>query len=226
MWLSVWLLAAAAAASPPAPTRWVTDEAAALAPAERQTLDAELQAFEQKTGHQLVVYVGRTTGGEPIEDWAVRTFAAWRVGRAGLDDGVAFFVMLDDRAARIEVGYGLEAELTDVQSSRILREVLIPRMRAGDVTGGVVAATRAIESTLSTGSSTPAERSVGEKVKLYGIGIAIALFVVFAIFNPRAALALLWFFSGRGGRGFGGRGGGGFSGGGGRSGGGGATGRW
>ena len=58
-----------------------------------------------------------TTGGVPIEDWAVRAFAEWKVGRKGLDNGVALFVFAEDRALRIEVGYGLEDRVPDALAS-------------------------------------------------------------------------------------------------------------
>lgn len=217
-------------APPATPTRWVTDETGQLAPAARESLDRELAAFEKASGHQVLVYVGHSTGGEPIEDWAVRTFEAWKPGRARLDDGVALFVMLDDRAARIEVGYGLEAQLTDARSSRIMREVLIPRMKAQDVTGAVSGATHAIIAALG---GTPAEPvpvsppavTAISPAKLIGMAVLAVLFVILMIVNPRAAFFLLMMFTGRRRDGSGG-GGGGFSGGGGRSGGGGASGRW
>ncbi len=212
------------AATPPAPARWVTDETGQVPAATRDALDRELEAFEKATGHQVVVWVGHTTAGEPIEDWAVRTFEAWKLGRAKLDDGVALFVMLDDRAARIEVGYGLEDRLTDVQSSRILREQLIPPLKGGDVGAAVTQATRAIVSTL--GGARGGEPAPGfelpKSVELWGFAIVAALFIVLLIVNPRAAFFLLMLLGHRrrDGRS------GGFFGGGGRSGGGGATGRW
>ncbi len=210
------------AAVPPAPARWVTDETGQLAVDERDALNQQLEAFEKATGHQVVVWVGRTTGGEPIEDWAVRTFEAWKVGRARLDDGAALFVMLDDRVARIEVGYGLEERLTDAQSSRILREVLIPKMQAGDATGGVTGAARAMMSALGGAPESAPADAQPSRAQLYFFAVVAALLVVLFIVNPRAAFMLLMLLSSRR------RGGrvGGFHGGGGRSGGGGATGRW
>ena len=74
-------------------------------------------------------------GGEPIESWAVRAFAAWRVGRKGLDDGVAVFILAADRKVRIEVGYGVEDRLPDAVAARIIGDQMIPRLRAGDQDG-------------------------------------------------------------------------------------------
>ena len=57
---------------PPAPSRWLTDTAGFLSAQTRASLDARLQAYEASTKHQVIVYIGDTTGGVPIEDWAVR----------------------------------------------------------------------------------------------------------------------------------------------------------
>ena len=223
---------------PPAPTRWVTDNAGFLSEPVRTELDARLQTFEKTSGHQVVLWIGRTTGAAPIEDWAARAFAAWRVGRRGLDDGVVLFIMGDDRKIRIEVGYGLEDRLPDLRASTIIREAIVPRLRDGDRDGaaraGVGAILGALGGTHPTGDGQPQEKLLprlgwGEMAVL---GILAIILLGFLITHPGLAILLLTNLAsgrgrGRGNAGFGGfGGGGGFSGGGGRSGGGGATGSW
>ena len=143
------LAALATAPIPPAPAHWVEDHAGLISPATRDALDARLAGYERATGHQVVVWIGKTLNGAPLADWAVRTFAAWKLGRKGIDDGVAMFVLADDRTIDMEVGYGLEGQIPDAVASRIIREVMAPRLRAGDrdgaVTGGADAVLAAIE---------------------------------------------------------------------------------
>ena len=129
--VSAALLYAAETPIPPSPTEWVTDTANFLSPEAVRSLDARLAAYEQTTGHQLIVYIAPTTGDAPIEDWAVRAFAKWKVGRKGLDDGLALFIMPQDHKMRIEVGYGLEAVVPDAIASRVINEVMAPRIQAG-----------------------------------------------------------------------------------------------
>ena len=74
----------------------------------------------------------------------MRTFAAWRVGRKGLDDGLVLFVFAKDRKVRIEVGYGLEDQVPDAIASRIIREVIVPRIQAGDQDGALAAGVGAL----------------------------------------------------------------------------------
>ena len=209
------------ASTPPAPTRWVEDRAAFLSPGARETLDAKLAGYQQATGHQVVVWIDKTLQGAALDDWAARTFEAWRLGRQGSDDGLAIFIFAEDRTIDIEVGYGLEDKVPDAVASRIIREVMTPRLQAGDrdaaVAGGVDAVLAAIEGKAWTG--TPATAPPAMPTWLYvvfGI-IVVLLFIKF----PRVGMMVLWSFMGRGGGG-----GGGFSPGGGRSGGGGARGKW
>lgn len=228
---------------PPAPTRWVTDEVGFISASAQQRLDARLQDYERRTGHQVLVWIGRTTQPAPTEDWTVRAFKAWRVGRKGIDDGLVLFIFAEDRKIRIEVGYGLEPVVTDAQASRIIREVIAPRIRAGDRDGAVQAGVDALVQLIG-GSGAP-DRTIARPQRapispLQAIVLAVIGLLVlgFLITHPSLAAFLLFnIFSGGRGGGWGGGGwgrggwgsgggGGGFSGGGGRSGGGGATGSW
>jgi uncharacterized protein len=231
---------------PEAPARWVTDAASFLSPQKARALDERLGRYATDTGHQVLVYVDRTTGGVPIEDWAARAFARWKVGRHGLDDGLVLFIFGDDRHLRIEVGYGLEDRVTDLIASHIIIERIVPRIRAGDRDGAVEAGVSAILATIggehdappgtspvtSMGDDAPASPARPPWWAIVGGIVVLLFFLRFASRHPvLAALMMTNIGSGRrggfGGGGFsGGGGGGGFSGGGGSSGGGGASGSW
>lgn len=228
---------AAEAPLPAPPTRWATDGVGFLSVPGLARLDARLEAFERTTGDQVLVWIGDTTGQTPIEDWAVRTFAAWKVGRKGLDNGLVVFVLAKDRKIRIEVGYGLEDRVPDATASRVIREVIAPRIQAGDADGaldaGVGALLGAIRPDLATGDGLApspvgparAARRLTPGQLVFG-GLLVLGFLVLLVTNPGLALYLLVSILSGGRGGGGGGGGGGFSGGGGRSGGGGATGGW
>jgi uncharacterized protein len=229
--VSTALLYAAETPIPPSPTGWVTDTANFMSPEALRSLDARLSAYEKGTGHQLIVYIAATSGDAPIEDWAVRAFKAWKVGRKGLDDGLALFIMSKDRKVRIEVGYGLEGVVPDAIASRVINEVIVPRIQGGDPDGAVTAGIDALTSVIGgqagplPGARTPKQTkslSVFQWI-LYGIGGILLL--IFFITNPSLAFFfLVTILSGGNRQGAGG--GGGFGGGGGRSGGGGASGSW
>ncbi len=225
---------------PPAPDRWATDQAGFLSRQTVERLDARLEDYERRTGHQVLVWIGRTIGeGAVIEDWAVRTFEAWKVGRRGIDDGLVLFILAEDRKIRIEVGYGLEDKVPDVYAFRVIDRVLAPGIREGRPDAAVEAAVTALIGYISGEDPLPEGEGRGSRPggtlpgRIFtGLVVLVLLFVF--ITNPSLALWLLLNIlsggrgggGGGGGWGGGGRGGGGFSGGGGRSGGGGASGGW
>jgi hypothetical protein len=124
-------------AIPPTPNHFVTDNAGALSTNARASIENELQGYERATGHQVIVWIGQSTGDVPLETWTGETAAKWKAGRRGHDDGAVLFVFMRDHKIRIEVGYGLESALTDADSYRIITKVIRPKMRANDVDGAV-----------------------------------------------------------------------------------------
>ena len=149
--LAAWALATlalgaatAAAQDVPTLTGRVVDRAGMLSPATEAALTARLAAHEDSTSNQVVVLTVPSLEGEAIEPYATRVFRAWGLGQAGRDNGVLLLVARDDRELRIEVGYGLEGDLTDATSGTIIRRVIVPRFRDGDVDGGVLAGVDAI----------------------------------------------------------------------------------
>ena len=225
---------------PPAPTRWATDEAGFLSRPALERIDARLEAYERRTGHQLLVWIGRTIGPNAVlEEWAVKAFEAWKVGRKGLDDGLVLFIFAEDRKIRIEVGYGLEGVVPDIYAYRVIDNILAPGIRAGRPDEAVDAAVTALIGYISGDAAAAGEEEreatgrdgrgrIGSTFKGVFYGIVILVLLVLFITNPSLALWLLIniLSGGRGGGRGGWGGGGGFSGGGGRSGGGGASGGW
>ena len=246
------LLAAPGAAAlriPPPPDRRVNDYAGALTPAERDRLEQTLIAREATSRNQVVVAIFRSLEGESLEDYSIRLAKAWRIGQKGLDNGVIFLVFLDDRKMRIEVGYGLEGSLTDAVSSSILRDVVAPRFRAGQVADGIGAGLDAIDRAIAGTYVRPPDAGKGRRQGDVGwrelLALLFVFFLIVALVTNRMQQAALrrrgwtggspgWGEPLIGGGGFGGGGwgggggssGGGFGGGGGGFGGGGSSGSW
>ncbi|NOZ95069.1 MAG: TPM domain-containing protein [Acidobacteria bacterium] len=224
-----------AAAPTPPPVQWVTDTAGLLSGPTAQALNARLRRFEELTGNQVIVWIGTSIGNRNLEEWAANTFAAWGIGQKGKDNGLALFILTRDRKIRIEVGYDLEGRVTDLLSSRVIREILEPGLAAGRANEAVTKAVDVLLNAINpkaaaasaSGTATPSTRpSQPRKIGLGTIllwGLLGVGFLILFITNPTLALFLLFSLM-SGGRG--GGGGGGFGGGGGRSGGGGASGGW
>ena len=117
----------------------VVDTTGTLNRQQQSELIQKLQAFEATKGSQIAVLLVQTTQPETIEQYALRVAESWKIGRKNVDDGAILVVALQDRALRIEVGYGLEGALTDLTSKRIIEETIVPQFRQGDFAGGVAA---------------------------------------------------------------------------------------
>jgi uncharacterized protein len=115
----------------------VVDQTGTLSSSDIAALSQKLRDFEARKGSQVAVLIVPTTDPETIEQYSIRVADAWKIGRKKIDDGAILIVAKSDRHLRIEVGYGLEGALTDVTSRRIIDEVITPKFRTGDFSGGI-----------------------------------------------------------------------------------------
>ena len=247
MALTILLIALPALAAPTFPrlTGRVVDDANILSPATEAALTTKLEGLETSSGHQLVVVTLPTLQGLEIEDYGYQLGRAWGIGDEKKDDGALLIVAPGERKVRIEVGYGLEGVMTDALSSVIIQSAILPKFKAGDMQGGIVAGTDALVQQLSlpddqakanVAAATSKARQHRDGPPIPFIIFLIVFWVIIASLRGRRrgglASALPWIIlggmSGRGGGGGGwsGGGGGGFSGGGGSFGGGGSSGGW
>ena len=130
----------------------LVDEAGMLTPGEAATLESTLTSYEAATGGQIVILIVKSTAPETIDQFSIRVAEAWQPGRKGADDGVLITVARDNDAAlrrmRIETGRGVQGALTDLQSHRILQEVMAPLFRAQQFHKGLEAGVDAIVTVL------------------------------------------------------------------------------
>ncbi|QIO36115.1 TPM domain-containing protein [Bradyrhizobium sp. 1(2017)] len=135
--LFAFALPASADVAVPQLTGRVVDQTGTLSSAEVAALSQKLRDFENRKGSQIAVLIVPTTQPETIEQFSIRVAEAWKIGRKKVDDGAILVVAKNDRHLRIEVGYGLEGALTDVTSRRIIDEIITPKFRTGDFSGGI-----------------------------------------------------------------------------------------
>ncbi len=138
--LSGLLLAAAPVAAQTFPKlagNPVVDQADIIPAAEEAALSKQLLELQQRTGHQLVVATVGDLEGHDVADYGYRLGREWQIGDKEKDDGVVFLIAPNERRMNISVGYGLEPVLTDALSGRIIRDVVTPKFKAGDMPGGI-----------------------------------------------------------------------------------------
>jgi uncharacterized protein len=135
--LICWTFVALADVAVPPLSGRVVDQTGTLSSGDIASLTQKLKDLETRKGSQVAVLIVPTPQPEPIEQFSIRAAEAWKVGRKKIDDGALLVVAKDDRKLRIEVGYGLEGSLTDVTANRIINEIIVPKFRTGDFSGGI-----------------------------------------------------------------------------------------
>lgn len=228
----------ALAATLPALTGRIVDQANVIPVATRGAIEPKLADLEAKSGIQLVVATVTSLEGQDIEPYANELFRAWKLGEKTKNNGVLLLVAPNERRVRIEVGYGLEGTLTDALSKVIIANAIAPRFKEGDFAGGVSRGVDDIITVLTTDASEWQQRpslrldhqqspDLTDWLLIIGLVALLTGLVVspgFRWFVFNVALNFLLSSSRPGGGGF--SRGGGFAGGGGSSGGGGASGSW
>lgn len=110
-------------------TGYVTDYASLLTADQKGQLELKLTNFEKQTGNEIAVVTISSLGGDTIEHYAVKLFEDWQIGKKDKDNGLLLLIAKDDRQMRIEVGYGLEPTVTDIEASHLIQNVLAPAFR-------------------------------------------------------------------------------------------------
>src|SRR5688572_23780074 len=140
-------------------------------------LNEKLLQFERETTNQVLVFIEKTLpAGTSMEQLTNDSIRHWGVGQKGKDNGVIFFVFVDDRKMRIEVGYGLEGVLTDARSKRITSQIVKPRFQEGKLEEGIEAGALAIIDVTRGGDAALAAlegRAGGEPVRIWWLSIAL-----------------------------------------------------
>jgi uncharacterized protein len=223
----------------------VVDQAGILSPATTAQLTAMLAHHEDATGQQVVVVTLPSLQGHSIEDYGYQLGRHWGIGQKGKNTGAILIVVPKEHKVRIEVGYGLEGELTDAASRTIIEGDILPQFRRGDFDAGVVAGTTSILKVLggdagagtSPNTQSSAQPDKDDQLASVVIFLIIWMIIMYLRYRSsrnssiirrvgRSAGYMGGGFFGGGSFGGGGSGGGGFSGGGGSFGGGGASGSW
>lgn len=219
------------------PTGYVSDFAGVIDPVSSQRINGLINEIEKKTSAEVAVVTIRNLEGGSVEDYAVRLFKKWGIGKKGKDNGVLLLAVIEDRKVRIEVGYGFEGIIPDGLAGEILDKYVIPYFRQNDYSRGLLLGTFAIAAIIAkdanveiSGLSVTPATNEPQKLSLFGLLFRFILFIILLLVFIRHPFLFLFFLGMSGGRGRG-FGGGGFSGGfggfgGGMSGGGGASRSW
>ncbi len=122
---------------PTKPQNFVSDYAQILKPEEKNALEQKISNFEKKTTAEIAVVIIPSLNGDVIENVAQNIFTKWGIGKKDKNNGVLVLVAFTERQMRIQTGYGVEGDLTDIQTKRIQDQIMRPAFRAGNYSLGI-----------------------------------------------------------------------------------------
>gem|GEM_PF-4470798 len=163
---------------------YVTDISNVLPASVKNALENNLRDFEAKTSHQIAIVIIPSLKGDTIEGFSNTLFEQIKIGQKEADNGVLLLIAIDEREARIEVGYGLEGALTDIESKQILENNIFPYFKQGNYAQGILEGTdatqKAIQGEIVTKGSTARSTKNSGSMIVWGIFIVITLFASLA----------------------------------------------
>jgi uncharacterized protein len=205
-WLFGWLALLAALTGapavaqdyPPRPDGPVYDGANIISDGEEDLLKARLSDYNRTTGRAIIVATVPSLDGLEIEPYAQGLAEGWGISGKDSENGLLFLVAPNERRMRIATARGLDDRMTDIMSGRIIRDVVTPRFKAGDLSGGIVAGVDAIVAQLDMDpaqaraieeaeAARQAEMASDAAPAIAGVVFWIVLIIVFAtVFGRRA----------------------------------------
>ena len=172
---------------------YVNDYAGMISPQAKATLEQELQAFEQSDSTQIVVLTIPSLEGEVLEEFSIKVAEQWKIGQTGKDNGIIVLVSKQDRKIRVEVGRGLEGQITDLMSGRIIDLVIMPKFKRGDFDGGLISGVHALIDAArgefkADSTREPTRRNGQSRLLTFLIFGGIAILVLGSVSRPAGAI--------------------------------------
>jgi uncharacterized protein len=137
----------------PAPTGYIDDYARVFSMDGKARMEALSRELHEKTKAQVFVVTVNTTEDEPVETFANRLFAKWKIGEKKTDRGILMLFAIRDRQRWIEVGYGLEGILNDAKVGDIGR-TMVPALQAANYDDAVETGLRQVTQIIATDTGT------------------------------------------------------------------------
>lgn len=167
---------------------YVTDRAGILNSSQIAYLNEDLKSYEDQTSTQIVFIVVESLGGEVLEQVALDFADLNKIGRKGNDNGVLVFVAFKDKKIRIEVGYGLEGDITDLEAKQIIENIIAPSFREGSYFKGLSYAAEALKDSIES------DFEFKSKAQVYGFldFLPILFFVLIVLLSIKSLIPVFY----------------------------------
>jgi uncharacterized protein len=173
---------------PDRPTGHVNDLAEFMSASEVSRLESKLRAYRDSTSNVIAILTLESLKGETVEFVSEQVFNTWRMWEGDRQNGVLILAARQERALRIEVGYGLEGAIPDILAGQIIREILTPGFRQEQYGSAFNAATDQIMR-LAAGEYEAVvpqlESNVDEAIRVFFVFILIMVLIVVLIVRAK-----------------------------------------
>lgn len=145
------------------------------------TQNKKLKEYDEKTTNQIAVAIIDSTGDEEIEQYSIHLAEKWKPGQKGKDNGILMTFAMNDRKMRIEVGRGLEGDVTDLESKIIIDDHIVPHFKQNNYEKGIEAGIDQVILSIATDAAALAQTQSSDTSSGVVIAIVIIILVVFVI---------------------------------------------
>jgi uncharacterized protein len=121
----------------PALTSPVMDLAGILSETERADLAEFAYEIHTHNGPQVTILTVPNLQGSVIEEFSIRVADKWQLGTKEKDNGLLVVIAKEERQMRIEVGQGLEGDITDYDTAKYTRQIFPEYFKRGDFHGAL-----------------------------------------------------------------------------------------
>jgi uncharacterized protein len=102
-----------------------------LSESEEQDLSAFAYEIYSHNGPQITILTVPDLQGFEIEDFSIRVAEKWQLGSKEKDNGLLVVLSKQERKVRIEVGNGIEGEITDYDTAQFTRTIFPDLFKQG-----------------------------------------------------------------------------------------------
>jgi uncharacterized protein len=156
----------------------IVDQTGTLTPEQVKQLATQIATSRKEKSYQIGILIVSSVGNdEYLEGYSLKVSREWGIGEKDKSNGVLLLVAIDDRKLRIEVGRGLEGDLTDVKANRIIRNVITPKFKEGKYYEGISEGINSIQLAVANKPDPAAEKEAAEPVDWSAI-ITMGMFIV------------------------------------------------
>lgn len=155
-----------------------------------QVINALLKTIEDSLGIEVAVVAIESIGQEDARHFATLLFEEWGLGKKNKDNGLLIQLITEpsQRSVVFETGYGIEGVLPDAITYRLQQRYMVPDMREGNYTAGMVKGVQAVKEYLLASDyermAMTEESGEDETLAIIGYVLFFIVFVLMFVYLP------------------------------------------